>query len=72
MTSRDIIQHQKDMEEFRKTRAEAAMSNFERLLGNAWVIDQRETSSDKSMREAWAKSDAAKQELIAAIKELQD
>jgi hypothetical protein len=72
MTNQEIIEYQKEMKRWSETKVGAAFLKFENLLGKAWVTDQRETASDKAMRDAWAKSYAARQEVIAAIKELQE
>jgi hypothetical protein len=71
MTNQEILKHHAEMKAFGETKAGAAMMKFERLLGNAWDIDQRATSNTKSVKKAWKAADEAREELIVAIKELQ-
>jgi hypothetical protein len=71
ITREQIIAYQDDMKAFGVTRAGSAFFRFENALGKAWITDQRENASMKSMERDWAISNAARQELIEAIKELQ-
>jgi hypothetical protein len=44
---------------------------FEIALGNAWLRDQNEFASDRSLREAWEKSNVARKALVTRIEELE-
>ncbi len=60
-----------DAKAFRGTRIGGLLQTFESLLGNAWVAECNEHSSDHRMKVAWDKSNAARKELVDAIVESQ-
>lgn len=44
---------------------------FENAYAQAWITDQKESVSDKRLKEAWEKSDAARKALVTRIEELE-
>lgn len=71
MTRDEIIALQKEAKAFRETKVGGLLARFENKLISYWQADSRENTSDKRLRELADASDAARAELVAAIKELQ-
>jgi hypothetical protein len=71
VTMAEIIAYQAEWKAWGTTRAGRAFQRFESAVGKAWVTDCREGASMAAMERDWAAHDLARQELIAAIKELQ-
>jgi hypothetical protein len=72
MTREEIFAYQREMKAFGETRAGRALFAYEKALGRAWITDQRENASIRSMERDWKASDEARAELIQAIQELQE
>ena len=72
MTRQEIIAYQADWKARGETRAGRAFQRFESAHGKAWVTDSKENASMSAMQKDWTASDLAREELIAAIKELQN
>ena len=62
---------QAERKAFQQTKAGGAFYRFESAIGKAWVTDQNINASRKAMDRDWKAAEVARQELIAAIKELQ-
>ncbi len=71
MTSEEIMALQRAEREWAATPAGGAFIKFERLLGTAWITDQREGASTAAMDRDWNAARAARAEAVAAIKALQ-
>jgi hypothetical protein len=71
MTRQEITDYQAERKAFEATKAGNAFYRFESTIGKAWITDQRENASISSMKRDWAAADAAREELIRVIKELQ-
>lgn len=68
--NRETFIKQKVWRTWADTRAGKAFHRYDSLIGAAWIADCR-SHGGKSLTQAWDKAEAAKVELIAAIRELQ-
>jgi len=67
-SNRILFIKQRVWRKWAETRAGKAFHNYDAAIGHAWVADCREHSNTKG---PWMRADAAKEELIAAIREIQ-
>lgn len=71
MTNAEIMAYQREEREWEATPAGSAFAKFERLLGSAWITDQREHSSTAAMDRDWKAAKDARAEIVAEIRRLQ-
>ncbi len=70
----DIEKEVKEWREFCATPLGKAFTNFENLLGRAWIADSElgllDYRSDVSAKKAWQRADEARKEFISELKKL--
>lgn len=68
MTNTEIIECQRREAEWHATELGRLFWVYERARDNAWSADLSQTASDKRMKQAWEKADAARDAFMIALR----
>lgn len=69
MTHAELVEYRRKLDAFSDTELGKLFIRFENAHANAWVVDST-SDSTKRMKDAWAKSDEARNAFLTKLAEL--